>query len=113
MASYMSDQDVGARLSRPSRGENGRGQRVEWRPAGGGLISRPPGRSAWRLFVSPLSLLDGRGVAQGGAVGGEDAPVGEGPRRTRPHPGARTKYIAPVEVHGGDSASGFLETGGM
>ncbi len=32
MASYMSDQDVGARLSRPSRGENGRGQRVEWRP---------------------------------------------------------------------------------
>ncbi len=68
----------------------------------GGLISRPPGRSAWRRFVSRPSLLEGRGeVAPGGAVGGEDAPVGKGPRRTRPHPGARTKYIAPVEVHGG------------
>ena len=55
----------------------------------------------------------GGGWCNGGAVGGEDAPVGEGPRRTRPHPGARTKYIAPVEVHGGGSACGFLETGGL
>src|SRR6266702_3499010 len=48
-----------------------------------------------------------------GRVRGVDAPVGKGPRRTRPHPGARTKYIAPVEVHGGGSACGFLETGGL
>ena len=49
----------------------------------------------------PLSLARafllwwGRGVV---SVGGEDAPVGQGPRRTRPHPGARTKYIAPFSI---------------
>ena len=86
MASHVSFQDVGAHLSRPSKDGNGWVRREERWPVGGGLISRPSGRSAWRLFVSPPSLLDGRGeVAQCGAVGGEDAPVGKGPRRTRPH----------------------------
>src|SRR5712691_11528504 len=32
------------------------------------------------------------------ACGDEDAPVGKGPRRTRPHPGARTKYTAPEKI---------------
>ncbi|MFL5625627.1 MAG: hypothetical protein ACJ788_08530 [Ktedonobacteraceae bacterium] len=113
MVSHVSDQDVGGYLSCPSKGDNGWGQREERRPAGGGLISRPTGRSVWWCFWSPRPSSMGGGWCNGGAVGGEDAPVGKGPRRTRPHPGARTKYIAPVEVHGGGSASGFLETGGL
>ncbi len=98
--SHVSGEDVGERLSRPSKGENGRLRRGERRPVGGGFISRPPYPSAWRWFWSSPSLLNGWGeVAPGGAVEGEDAPVGKGPRRTRPHPGARSKYIAPIEVH--------------
>ncbi len=49
---------------------------------------------AFPLRECPCSVGAGMGVA----CGGEDAPVGKGPRRTRPHPGARTKYIAPLEL---------------
>ena len=74
---------------------------VEWWPQG-----RPNLSPAWPLCTAVVRVAtvsprwEGE-VAPGGAVGGEDAPVGKGPRRTRPHPGARTKYIAPVEVHRG------------
>src|SRR5205809_945725 len=98
MACHVSSQDVGGCLSCPSERERGRIQRVEWWPVGGGLISRP--LPFWMLVVRVATVpLDGRGeVAPRGGVGGEDAPVGKGPRRTRPHLGARTKYIAPKKI---------------
>ncbi len=61
VASHVSSQDVGACLLRLSKLASGRVRGVEWWPVGGGLISRPPGRYALRLFVSLPSLLDGRG----------------------------------------------------
>ncbi len=89
----------------------------KWEGTRGGVVARrgwpdlspfSPERTSLPCQSTPA--LGGWGVV---SVGGEDAPVGEGPHRTRPHPGARTKYIAPVEVHRGVSASGFLETGGL
>ena len=99
MACHVSYQDMGACRSPPSKRENGKRRQGERWPVGGGLISRPPGRSARRCCWSLPSLPDGSGGWRNGGMGGEDAPVGKGPRRTRPHPVARTKYIAPVEVH--------------
>ena len=60
--------------------------------------ARSLARFPWKELLSlarAFLLWWGQGVV---SVGGEDAPVGQGPRRTRPHPGARTKYIAPLEL---------------
>src|SRR2546430_2205001 len=42
-----------------------------------------PSRECFSSITVPLVLWEGKGVA---VRGGEDAPVGKGPRRTRPHP---------------------------
>src|SRR6266571_4035553 len=85
----------------------------KWEGTRGGVVARrgrPDLSPAWPFCTAVVRVAT---VPPRWEGGGEDAPVGKGPRRTRPHPGARTKYIAPVEVHGGGSACGFLETGGL
>ena len=69
MASHVSDQDMRACHSPPSKRENGKRRRGERWPVGGGLISRP---SVLLLFSSPLaaaSQADGGGVWFWGGVG--------------------------------------------
>src|SRR6266702_5405909 len=87
VASHVSSQDVGACLLRLSKLASGRVRGVEWWPVGGGLISRPPGRSALRLFVSLPSLLDGRGEGRtrrwGRGPAGRGLTLGRGPSISR------------------------------
>ena len=86
MAGYVSSQEVRGTLSPPSKGAKGRVRRVEWWPAGGGLISR---LSVPVLSRSPRAVqaheggggagLSWRGGVWVGAVelgraGGEGAP---------------------------------------
>ena len=66
MAGYVSSQEVRGTLSPPSKGAKGRVRRVEWWPAGGGLISR---LSVPVLSRSPRAALFLAGVVGQGSLG--------------------------------------------
>src|SRR6266568_6031044 len=68
------------------------------------LVASTPSRPFWCSV-----LLERVGRGGGGPGDGEDAPVGLGPRRTRPHSWARNKYTAPLKLHKERSVMGMSQ----